>query len=399
MLGNGKILIFCVGLFLFLKSPAQSNLVPNPSFENLSQCPTFGSQLEYAISWFQPYVDSNGVQQSSTDLFSSCCSGFCGINNFTGSQFPRTGNSYAGIYFYGGSATYREYIEVKLNDSLLNSQTYCVTFYVSLADKCNYATSNFGVYFSNDSCLYVIPPDTTIPYNAQVLNSSSNIVTDKINWIPIELQYLAQGGENFITIGGFDPNNIIVIGGGTVNQAYYYIDDVSVIDINTPAYAGVDTSIAIGESVFIGRQPEIGLNDDCVWYVNGNPIDTIAGLWVMPDSTTTYILEQTICGYTTYDTVTVTVLPTNINELFKENNIRIYPNPNDGTFTIEHNQNTNNYVLEIVGVMGNMVHREILTSGNQQKIETKQLSSGIYFVKILNHQQQVSSHAKMSVVR
>src|SRR5690606_4764338 len=123
----------------------------------------------------------NGVQQSSTDLYSSCCSGFCGLtNNVKGSQLPRTGNSYVGGSYFIGTTTYREYMEVKLNDSLLNSQTYCVTFYVSLADKCNYATSNFGVYFSNDSCLHVIPPDTTIPYNAQVLNSSSNIVTDKI---------------------------------------------------------------------------------------------------------------------------------------------------------------------------------------------------------------------------
>ncbi|MBX2959879.1 MAG: T9SS type A sorting domain-containing protein [Flavobacteriales bacterium] len=92
--------------------------------------------------------------------------------------------------------------------------------------------------------------------------------------------------------------------------------------------------------------------------------------------------------------------PNEIKELATDNRrIKIYPNPNNGNFTIEHNLNGNNYVLEIVDVMGNTVHREILTNGNQQKIETKQLSSGIYFVKILNQQQQVSSHAKMSVVR
>ncbi len=91
---------------------------------------------------------------------------------------------------------------------------------------------------------------------------------------------------------------------------------------------------------------------------------------------------------------------TSINQYeVNENNVRLYPNPNNGTFTIEHNLNGNNYVLEIVDVMGNTVHHEIITNGNQQKIETKQLSSGIYFVKILNQQQQVSSHAKMSVVR
>ncbi|MBX2959877.1 MAG: T9SS type A sorting domain-containing protein [Flavobacteriales bacterium] len=385
MLGNGKILIFCVGLFLFLKSPAQINLVPNPSFENLSQCPTFPSQLGYAVPWFQPYTDTNGVQQSSTDLYSSCCSGFCGLtNNVKGSQLPRTGNSYIGISFYIGSAIYREYIEVKLNDSLINNEAYCVTFYASLADKDNYAASNFGVHFSEDSCLQIQITDSSIFHPAQAINPNSNIVTDKINWTPIELQYLAQGGENFITIGGFDPNNIIVIGGGTVNQAYYYIDDVSVIDISTPAYAGLDTSIALGGSIFIGRTPEIGLNDDCVWYVNGNPIDTVAGLWVMPDSTTTYILEQTICGYTTYDTVTVTVLPTNINELFKENNIRIYPNPNNGTFTIEYNLSHENYVLEIVDVMGKVVYQERFNTNNQQEIKLSTLNIGIYFVRIMN---------------
>jgi hypothetical protein len=268
-----------------------------------------------------------------------------------------------------------------------------------LAENSGYATSNFWVYLSEDSCL----SDNAIPpYTAQIQNPYSNIITDVNNWIPIELEYIAQGKENFVTIGGFETDsfaNILSVG-GTMAGAYYYIDDVSVIDISTLAYAGVDTTIALGDSIFIGRTPEIGLDDDCIWYVNGNPVDTIAGLWVQPDSTTTYILEQTICGYTTYDTVTVTVLPTSIEApKSPKGTFSIYPNPNGGSFTITHHQNTNNYLLEIVDVMGNTVHCEILTNGNPQKIETKQLSSGIYFVKILNQQQQVSSHAKMSVVK
>lgn len=91
--------------------------------------------------------------------------------------------------------------------------------------------------------------------------------------------------------------------------------------------------------------------------------------------------------------------PLDISEISKDHyQTQIYPNPTTGNFTITHNQNINNYLLEIVDVMGNTVHREILINGNQQKIETKQLSSGIYFIKILN-QQQVNSYAKISVVR
>ncbi len=395
-----KYYILILSLFFFEEAFAQVNLVPNPSFEQIDSCPTSLNQIMYSSPWFQPFTDASGNPNSSSDLYSTCCTSFCGVpNNSIGNQVAKTGNSYAGIIFYAESST-REYIETILIDTLKSSTSYCIQFYISLGDNYKWAVSNIGAFFSNDSCLQVIP-HIALPYMPQVENIDTIIVKDKNNWQGISLPYQALGGERFMTIGNFHDNinSFKILVGGTIPSAYYFIDDVSVIDISTPAYAGNDTTITIGDSIFIGRQPEIGLNDDCIWYVNGNPIDTVAGLWVMPDSTTTYILEQTICGYTTYDTVTVTVLPTNINELFKVNNLRIYPNPNDGTFTITHHQNTNNYVLEIIDVMGKTVHREILTKGNQQKIETKQLSSGIYFVKILNQQQQVSSHAKMSVVR
>jgi len=376
-----RYLIFILSLFYCVEEAfAQINLVPNPSFEQLSQCPTSLSQLEYASFWFQP---TDGTQFN-PDLFSMCCTNTnCGHINSKGVQSSRTGNSHTGAVYFVDFFTSREFIEVKLLDSLNMSKSYCIKFYVSLADNSSYATSNFGVYLSEDSCL----SSNAIPsYVAQIQNISSNVISSKTNWIPIELEYLADGKEIFITIGGFEPDstsNTIFIG-GTTTYAYYYIDDVSVIDISTPAYAGVDTTITIGDSIFIGRQPEIGLNDDCIWYVNGSPIDTVAGLWVMPDSITTYILEQTICGYTTYDTVTVTVLPTSINELFKENNLKIFPNPNNGTFTIEYNLSHENYVLEIVDVMGKVVYQERFNTNNQQEIKLSTLNIGIYFVRIMN---------------
>lgn len=217
-----------------------------------------------------------------------------------------------------------------LLDSLKLNKQYCVKFYVSLSDNSQYATKNLSAYFSKDSCLHVAPP-YILPNPAQVANADTIIVKDKTNWQKIELIYASAGAkERFMTIGNMenDANTYTVTAGtGSIQGAYYYIDDVSVIDMSTPAFAGKDTIIALGDSVFIGRPPEIGLNEDCIWFVSGNPIDTIAGMWVHPGATTTYVLQQTICGEVKYDTVLVTVDPNAVGFFDYKNEMNIYPNP------------------------------------------------------------------------
>ena len=44
----------CFGGF---RSIAQVNLVPNPSFESYTACPTTFGQIEYATKWFSPNPD------------------------------------------------------------------------------------------------------------------------------------------------------------------------------------------------------------------------------------------------------------------------------------------------------------------------------------------------------
>src|SRR5690606_32818640 len=124
------------------------------------------------------------------------------------------------------------------------------------------------------------------------------------------------------------------------------------------------------------------------------------GLWVMPDSTTTYILEQTICGYTTYDTVTVTVLPTNIEApKSPKGTFSIYPNPNGGSFTITHLlRNESKVYLEIIDITGKVVHREKITT-TKQLINTPQLSKGLYLLSFKSEAGELMYSTKMSVVR
>lgn len=118
---------------------------------------------------------------------------------------------------------------------MIAGQKYFINFWVSLSDSSNYATDDIGIAFSTDSILN----DTTyILYTSpQLENSSTNIISDKLNWTMISGEYIAIGGEEFIAIGNFkddlNTDTIPVSGGGGISNSdysggYYYIDDICI---------------------------------------------------------------------------------------------------------------------------------------------------------------------------
>lgn len=230
------LLIFFLFLFSNFESQnsfAQINLVPNPSFEQYSSCPSSLNQVYLASPWFNP-------TQGTSDYFNACFTntGFSADvpSNWIGYQNARTGDAYTGIAVYPvqNPPDYREYVEVRLKDSLQAGVNYYVSFYVSLADSVNYAADSIGAYFSSDSILS--SNSINFPYNPQVSNGSDNIISDKQNWMKVSGQFTAQGGEKFMTIGNFkddsQTNKILVSGGGNPDNyktvIFYYIDDVCV---------------------------------------------------------------------------------------------------------------------------------------------------------------------------
>ena len=209
------------------------NLVPNPSFENITQCPTVYGQIYLATPWFQPSIHyGNTTNSSSSDLFDTCSdyADFGIPYNSTGFQYAMNGgHGYAAIILHADTLNYREYLEVKLDSALKANKKYDVRFYVSLIYY-TVSISNCGAYFSVDSLL-----DTTnlkgINYvTPQIENQSTNFLNDTANWMLVSGSFIASGGERFMTIGNFDSNantNVQSSIGGT--GAYYYIDDVSVV--------------------------------------------------------------------------------------------------------------------------------------------------------------------------
>ncbi|MFA5573879.1 MAG: gliding motility-associated C-terminal domain-containing protein [Brumimicrobium sp.] len=229
-------IIFCLlAMPLFAQTnPESENLVPNGSFEELYWCPYQIGEFTALKDWYIIY--------DSPDVFNSCVSAptYGTPQNWLGFQYPRTGNGYigAGLYLSNeyNSWPAREMFQVKLNKKLVKGQEYCASMYVSLSDSSQYAISNIGMYFGDTKFLPSGTMDTTLMFSLypQVYNNSNNLLKDKDKWMKIEGSFIADGTEQYLSIGNF--NRSVEIDTFSFNKysnlglgmAYYYFDDVEV---------------------------------------------------------------------------------------------------------------------------------------------------------------------------
>jgi gliding motility-associated-like protein len=251
-------------LFLLVLTVPQmllsQNLVPNPSFEEHKTCEFVFSAFD--TSFFNPSVVNNwcsGNFSGTPDYFNLCqiyneiwnCS--VPIND-SGQQYPYQGNSYAGIgnisHFTSNIET-REYLQTKLLSRLSNGTTYCIGFYISLAefdstillsDISIVATKNWGLLLSETRPFNPIDASSTSSPTAFTLLGDpqlkiSDFVKDTINWVLISGNYTATGNEEWITIGNFNlpeqtPLDTVYHGSAPNIASYYFIDNVFVIPMD-----------------------------------------------------------------------------------------------------------------------------------------------------------------------
>jgi gliding motility-associated-like protein len=327
-------------VFFLVNTLVAQNLVLNPSFEiTTSNCANFGGEgfTTDLVDWDD--ANSGADSCSSPDLFSAC-NLFATVmpNSILGYQQSRTGTRHAGFISHEALDEYREYIEGKLSTPMVAGQTYCVSFYISLANDVAYATNNIGVKFSNtlfqrNAC----PGQTNSLINLTPdLNYTCGPITDTTNWVRLQWDYTATGGEQFFVIGNFFNNaNTNIVnnpGGGFTNPyAYYFIDDVSVSP-NSCCFA----EITLPESFCVNDAPQTlqvttGTGSSCLNQItgnwSGNGIDAVTGIFnpSIAGIGSHVINFNTSCGYVA--TTTVVVSPCQSLEVCREN---------DGTYSVSN---------------------------------------------------------------
>ena len=102
------------------------SIIPNPSFESYTVCPTYISQLNNSSQWQQATIPT-------TDYFNSC--GY--LNNAGMTPFP-DGNAAVGTFFAKG---WQEYLGACLTTPMIAGTNYQLTF--NIASKP--ATGNVGL--------------------------------------------------------------------------------------------------------------------------------------------------------------------------------------------------------------------------------------------------------------
>jgi hypothetical protein len=386
------ILLFAfVGLF-FLISQGQviGNYVTNGSFEDLKPGAVYPSSFSSPpplVGWSS--IDSN---QCGT-LVANAVFGNVPLKSPCDYQWPRTGKGFVmNSIFIQGYPNNRAYWRNRLRAQLTAGAGYCIKYYVNVRNCATYGIDTYGAFFGDNNLDTITQPYAAKIYlTSQINNPSGNFITDTLGWTALTGSFTATGNEKYLVIGDFksDANTTytpIVQPPQSFVWCDINIEDVSLIPVNLPAYAGPDKFIILGDSAFIGRLPDFALDPNCFWYKLPNTtiaIDTVAGLWVKPVSTSTYIVKQTLdCGSLQYDTVVVNVNPLGIKNLkWYSDNINLYPNPAIDDLSILFSNFSSNEILDIkiFNSLGQAIHAERNEiKSNLFSVKTSDLKEGIY---------------------
>lgn len=245
--------------FCWLHQPAgaQTNLVLNPGFEEINDCPSGTAQITLANGWQNSISPNAG--NGSVELFHAC------VDTFTfrqptwgypssgfGYQYARSGNGYGGFAPISDN-TLRPPLEVlggALASSLLQDSMYCFSFYISMAEISNALSDAIDVAFHSGRSLtnfeWTFEQLVSIPFRDSVVSTFGAIkplqqaTTDTVNWLKVDIRFRAKGGERYFSIGNFSRSTqtkATALGwnpGAGYFAHYVFVDDFSLVACPDP---------------------------------------------------------------------------------------------------------------------------------------------------------------------
>jgi hypothetical protein len=210
------------------------NLVPNGSFEEGTNCPSFfGNLEEECLFWYNSILTESEEEATTPEWFFDCNeqNALNPPNVAFGYQEPADGFGYAGMSVFNELPTsppnYREIIGVELAQPLMQGQSYILMFKLArlFLPQQGIASNNFGCKL------------TSYPHfltNSHAVDNTSlfkidSVITDTLNWLQVSFQFEADSNYSFIHFGNFysDENTEFILDGDIGGFSYMILDDVS----------------------------------------------------------------------------------------------------------------------------------------------------------------------------
>jgi len=207
--------LFCTFSFAQTK---KKNLIPNPSFEERKGK---GTDIKTATPWKGVGTVDYYTKPDKRDT-----------SRYKGA---RTGTGYAGLRF---QSDYKEYMHVKLTEPLEKGQVYHFRMYIRLLESNNVTVTikQLGAYFSDTE----FKVGMVFEEEGLVDTTYNKGISGTLNWIAIQGDYKAHGGEKYVIIGNFRTKmkeDFVKRNKWSLfefKEAYYYIDDISLRKKNVP---------------------------------------------------------------------------------------------------------------------------------------------------------------------
>ncbi len=296
----------------------QTNLVPNPSFEFTVQCPSTNQNITDCANWM-----SFGY---SPEYFNAC--GPSGVSvpyaGF-GFQYALTGNGMAGLVTYINplgpcSPDCREYIGAQLTNTLQIGTKYFMSFFVNHSGF----LYNWKRFASNKTGLrFSTVASTVVPkgtLNVTPVNNFAHLYTN--------------------TIYGDTLNWLKISGSFIADSVYKY--------------------------VIIGN------------FFNDTNTDTISYPGPIFGSMGAYYFIDDVCVSTDS---TLCNVSTGLNQIEKDRELLIYPNPASGHVSINFSNQSKINSFHLFNIHGQIIIEKINYESN--KIDITNVPDGIYIVKII----------------
>ena len=206
-----------------------ASLIPNPSFEQRSCCPSAASQLNCVNDWIQ-------ATGATPDYLNTC--NLTSVGTFPVPPTPLPdGVGYIGFfddYFpSANSIIYKEYIGACLNDTMKIGKNYQLDFY--LANSFGSLTTELAIYGTTDCAnlpfgsLLNTPtslcPTTVAPADWTLLDIDT-VTCSSSSWVKGTLNFMPSQNYTAIVIGPSCNNN-------ATGANYYYLDNLILNEISS----------------------------------------------------------------------------------------------------------------------------------------------------------------------